>query len=552
VARPVILSVDDDVSVSQAVARDLRGRYAERFRVIRATSGAEALAALEELRRRDLPVALILTDHRMPEMTGIELLERARPIVPDAKLVLLTAYADTEVAIKAINEIGLDHYLMKPWAPPDERLYPVLDDLLDAWESSNGQRYDGVRVVGNRWSERSYETRMFLARNHVPFQWLELGRDPEAERLFALFETPAADLPLVLLTDGTVLRGASTLELAGAIGLHTSSESTLYDVVVVGAGPAGLAAAVYAASEGLRTIVIERDAPGGQAGQSARIENYLGFPNGLSGADLSHRATAQARRLGAEMVLARNVEALERRGSIHALRFDDGTEVEARAVIVATGVSYQLLTGDGLADFTGRGVYYGASASDARSTEGDEVYLVGGANSAGQAALHLAQFARRVVMLVRGNSLDASMSKYLIDRVLASDKIEVRLHTEVVGGSGTDHLERLTLRDRQSGVDDEVKANWLYAFIGAKPRTEWLGTGVARDEHGFILTGPDIATYANGTPWPLRRAPFPLESSSPGVFAAGDVRRASMKRVASAVGEGSNAISNVHSYLETV
>jgi thioredoxin reductase (NADPH) len=552
VARPVILSVDDDVSVSQAVARDLRGRYAERFRVIRATSGAEALAALEELRQRDLPIALILSDHRMPEMTGIEFLERARPLAPDAKLLLLTAYADTEVAIKAINEIGLDHYLMKPWAPPDERLYPVLDDLLDAWDSAHRQRFDGVRVVGNRWSERSYETRMFLARNHVPYHWLELERDPEADRLLALFETPPADLPLVLLTDGTVLRGASTFELAGAIGLHTSSESTLYDVVVVGAGPAGLAAAVYASSEGLRTIVIERDAPGGQAGQSAKIENYLGFPNGLSGADLSHRATAQARRLGAEMVLARNVEALEPRGSIHALRFDDGTEIEARAVIVATGVSYQLLTAAGLAELTGRGVYYGASASDARSTEGDDVYIVGGANSAGQAALHIAQFARRVVMLVRGGSLDASMSKYLVDRVLASDKIEVRLNTEIVGGGGTDHLERLTLLDRQSGVEHEVKANWLYAFIGAKPRTDWLGSCVARDEHGFILTGPDIATHASAPIWPLRRAPFPLESSSPGVFAAGDVRRASMKRVASAVGEGSSAISNVHSYLETV
>ena len=553
-ARPVILTVDDDVSVSQAVARDLRGRYAERFRIIRATSGAEALTALDELRRRDFPVALILSDHRMPEMTGIEFLERARPIAPDAKLILLTAYADTEVAIKAINEIGLDHYLMKPWAPPEERLYPVLDDLLDAWDSAHGQRFDGVRVIGNRWSERSYETRMFLARNHVPYQWLELECDPEAERLLALFGTLGGDLPLVLLTDGTALHGANTLELAGALGLHTTTESTLYDVVVVGAGPAGLAAAVYASSEGLRTIVIERDAPGGQAGQSARIENYLGFPNGLSGADLSHRATTQARRLGAEMVLARSVQSLESRGSIHALRFDDGTEIEARAVIVATGVSYQLLTADGLADFTGRGVYYGASANDARSTEGDDVYLVGAANSAGQAALHLSQYARRVVMLVRGASLDASMSKYLVDRVLASDKIEVRLRTEIVRGSGTDHLERLTLVDRDTGVEEEVKANWLYAFIGAKPRTDWLGAAVARDEHGFILTGPDIATYggASGVVWPLRRSPFLLESSSPGVFAAGDVRRASMKRVASAVGEGSSAISNVHLYLETV
>ncbi len=552
--RPVILTVDDDVSVSQAIARDLRGRYAERYRIIRAISGDEALTALEELRRRDVAVALILSDHRMPEMTGIEFLERARPIVPDAKLLLLTAYADTDVAIKAINEIGLDHYLMKPWAPPEERLYPVLDDLLDAWDSANGQRFDGVRVVGNRWSERSYETRMFLARNYVPYQWLELECDPEAERLLELFGTADGELPLVLLTDGTMLHGAATFELAGALGLHTTTESTLYDVVIVGAGPAGLAAAVYASSEGLRTIVIERNAPGGQAGQSARIENYLGFPNGLSGSDLSHRATTQARRLGAEMVLARNVQALESRGSIHALRFDDGTEIEARAVIVATGVSYQLLTADGLADFTGRGVYYGASASDAKSTEGADVYLVGAANSAGQAALHLAQYARRVVMLVRGGSLDASMSKYLVDRVLASDKIEVRVRTEIVGGTGTGHLERLTLVDKGSGIEEEVNANWLFAFIGAKPHTEWLGDAVARDEHGFILTGLDIAMQgsADGPVWPLRRSPFLLESSSPGVFAAGDVRRSSMKRVASAVGEGSSAISNVHLYLETV
>ncbi len=556
-ARPVILTVDDDVAVSQAIARDLRVRYAERYRIIRATSGAEALTVLEELGRRDHPVALILSDHRMPEMTGIELLERVRPIAPGAKLLLLTAYADTEVAITAINEIGLDHYLMKPWAPPEERLYPVLDDLLDEWDTANSQRFEGVRVVGNRWSERSYDTRMFLARNYVHYQWLEMECDPEAQRLHTLFSSADGQLPLVLLPDGTVLHGASTLELAGALGLHTTTDSALYDVVIVGAGPAGLAAAVYAASEGLRTAVIERDAPGGQAGQSARIENYLGFPNGLSGANLSHRAATQARRLGAEMVLARNVQALETRGSIHALRFDDGTEIEARAVVVATGVSYQLLTSDGLADFTGRGVYYGASASDARTTEGDDVYLVGAANSAGQAALHLAQYARRVVMLVRGSSLDASMSKYLVDRVLAADNIEVRLRTEIARGGGSDHLEWLTLVNRDDGTQEEVKANWLYAFIGAKPRTDWLADAVARDEHGFILTGPDVAALvaadrADRAGWSLRRPPFLLETSAPGVFAAGDVRRASMKRVASAVGEGSSAISNVHLYLETV
>jgi thioredoxin reductase (NADPH) len=551
-ARPIILTVDDDVAVSQAIARDLRGRYAERYRIVRATSGDEAISTLDELAQRDLPVALILADHRMPRMTGIELLERARPAVPQAKLVLLTAYADTEVAIKAINDIGLDHYLLKPWSPPEERLYPVLDDLLEDWDRNNAP-YDGVRVIGNRWSERSHETRLFLARNHVHYQWLEMERDREAQRLRALFDVSDEELPLVLLPDGSAVRGATSSDLAAALGLHTRAESALYDVVVVGAGPAGLAAAVYASSEGLRTAVIERDAPGGQAGQSSRIENYLGFPNGVSGADLSHRAATQARRLGAEMVLARNVTALESRGCIHALRFDDGTDLEARAVVVATGVSYRLLAGDGLADFTGRGVFYGASASDARHTAGDDVYVIGAANSAGQAALHLAQYARRVVMLVRGDSLDASMSRYLVERVRGSDNIEVRLRTEVVRGGGTDHLEWLTVADRTTGEEQTVGSNWLYAFIGALPRTEWLGDTVARDELGFVLTGPDVAALGGTGPrWPLARAPFLLETSLPGVFAAGDVRQSSMKRVASAVGEGSSAISNVHLYLETV
>jgi thioredoxin reductase (NADPH) len=553
VAKPIMLTVDDDVTVSQAISRDLRARYARDYRIVRATSGAEALGVVEELAARDQPVALIISDHRMPQMTGIELLQRARPLVPEAKLVLLTAYADTDVAIKAINDIGLDHYLMKPWAPPEERLYPILDDLLEDWDRVNGQRFEGVRVIGNRWSQLSYETRMFLARNHVHYQWLELERDAEARRLHDLFDGSDDVLPLVLLPDGSPLHGATTAELAAALGLRTSAESTLYDVVVVGAGPAGLAAAVYAASEGLQVAVIERDAPGGQAGQSARIENYLGFPNGLSGADLSHRATTQARRLGAEMVLARSVEAIEQRGSIHAVRFDDGAEVEARAVVVATGVSYRLLPGEGLADFTGRGVFYGASANDARTTEGDDVYIVGAANSAGQAALHLAQFAARVVVLVRGDSIESSMSHYLVERVHAADNIEVRLRTQVVRGGGTDHLEWLTLADLDSGDEQQVTANWLYAFIGALPRTDWLGDSIARDERGFVLTGPDVTGLdGDAGRWRLPRAPFLLETSLPGVFAVGDVRRSSMKRVASAVGEGSSAVSNIHLYLETV
>jgi len=551
-ARAIILTVDDDHAVSQAITRDLRGRYGERYRIVRATSGADALSSLQEFARRDQPVALIVSDHRMPEMTGIELLELSKPVAPTAKLVLLTAYADTDVAIKAINDIGLDHYLMKPWAPPEERLFPVLDDLLTDWDRVHGHRYEGVRLVGNRWSERSYETRTFLARNHVQYQWLEVERDEEARRLQALFSAGDGELPLVLLPDGSVLRGADTRQLADALGLRTTMESTLYDLVVVGAGPAGLAAAVYGASEGLRTAVIERDAPGGQAAQSARIENYLGFPNGLSGADLSHRATTQARRLGAEMVFARDVAALEQRGRVHAVRFTDGSEIEARAVILATGVSYRLLAAEGLAELTGRGVFYGAAAGDAPSTKGDDVYIVGAANSAGQAALHLAQYAERVVLLVRGQSLEASMSQYLIQRILTTANVEVRFQTEIARGGGDGHLEWLTLTDRSTGAEETVKTNWCFAFIGAQPRTDWLPNAIARDDKGFVLTGPDVAALAGDRQWPLPRPPLLLETSCPGVFAAGDVRLSSMKRVASAIGEGSSAVNNVHRYLETL
>ncbi len=550
-ADPIIMTVDDDPSVSQAITRDLRARYGDRYRVLRSSSGAEALSALEEVARRDQPVAMIVSDHRMPEMTGIELLGRSVDFAPEAKLVLLTAYADTDVAIRAINEIGLDHYLMKPWAPPEERLFPVLDDLLAQWDTEHANRFDGVRVVGNRWSERSYDTRMFLARNHVPYRWLELEREPEARRLLALFGGTDAELPLVLLPDGELLRGAGVREIAEALGLPTNAKSILYDLVVIGAGPAGLAAAVYGASEGLHTAVIERDAPGGQAGQSARIENYLGFPNGLSGSDLSHRAVTQARRLGAEMILARGVVGLEQRGPVHAVRFDDGTEIDAKAVLVATGVSYRRLEAPGLAELTGRGVFYGASANDSASTTGDDVFVVGAANSAGQAALHLARYAKRVVLVVRGDALEKSMSKYLVQRINVAENIEVLLETEIVRGRGVDHLESLTIIDRSTGIETEMDASWLFAFIGAQPRTEWLGTSIERDERGFILTGTEVGT-GPAKRWPLDRAPMLLETSRPGVFAAGDARLASMKRVASAVGEGSIAVSLVHLYLETL
>jgi thioredoxin reductase (NADPH) len=550
--KPTILAVDDDPAVSRAVTRDLRSRYGGDYRVVSVTSGREALEVMAELALRDRAVALVASDQRMPEMTGIEVLAEVRRQSPDTKLLLLTAYADTDVAITAINEIGLDYYLLKPWDPPEERLYPVVDDLLGDWQGQHPDRSAEVRVIGHRWSDTTVETKAFLARNHVPYRWLDVERDEEGRRLVELAESHAgADgLPLVLLPDGAALRSPSALELAEALGLRTRAEQPLYDLCIVGAGPAGLAAAVYAASEGLRTVVVERDAPGGQAGQSASIENYLGFPKGLSGADLTHRAVAQASRFGAEMVLARDVVGFEQRGPVRAVRLAGGADVEARAVLVATGVSYRRLEADGLDSLGARGIYYGATASEASQCAGDEVYVVGAANSAGQAVLNLARFASKVVLLVRGPSLEATMSQYLVSRILAAENVEVRVRTRVVGAKGADHLEVLTLCDDERGVVEDVATSWLFVFIGASPRTDWLGAEVARDDKGFVLTGPELMTSAAG--WPLARSPFALETSIPGVFAAGDVRQDSMKRVASAVGEGAMAVYLVHRYLATV
>jgi thioredoxin reductase (NADPH) len=488
----------------------------------------------------------------MPAMTGVEFLEQTRTHAPVAKLVLLTAYADTEVAIAAINDIDLDYYLLKPWDPPEERLYPVLDDLLNDWREGHFDDAGGLRVVGDRWSERSYDVKTFLARNHVPYRWFDLERDDEARRLQDLASAAATDLPLVLIPDGETLRAPSNLDLANALGLRTSAQQPLYDLCIVGGGPAGLAAAVYGASEGLQTIVIEREGPGGQAGQSASIENYLGFPKGLTGADLTHRAVAQARRFGAEMVLARDVVGFEVREPVRAVRFADSGEIEARAVVVATGVSYRMVEAPGLRELTGRGVYYGTTPNEVVSCEGEDVYIVGAANSAGQAALNLARYARRVVMLVRSDSLEKSMSRYLVERILAAEKIEVRLQAEIVAGRGDGHLETITVADRAAGTEEEVATNWVFAFIGASPRTDWLGKDVARDDKGAVITGQDLLTRKDEPRWPLTRAPFALETSVPGVFAAGDVRLDSMKRVASAVGEGAMSVYLVHRYLATI
>ena len=550
-SKPAILTVDDDPQVSAAITRDLRTRYGAEYRIVRATSGAEALSVLATLALRNQRVALIAADQRMPQMTGIEMLEQARTHAPEAKNLLLTAYADTDVAIRAINDIGLDHYLLKPWDPPEDRLYPVIDDLLGDWQRAHPDHTADLRVVGHRWSERSHAVKTFLARNHVPYHWYDVELDAEGQRLAGLASSTADDLPLVLVPEGETLRAPSPLDVAGALGLRTVAQQPLYDVCIVGGGPAGLAAAVYAASEGLSTVIVEREGPGGQAGQSAAIENYLGFPKGLTGADLTQRAVAQVSRFGAEMVLPRDVVGLETRGPVHAVLLEGSGEVEARSIIVATGVSYRLLEARGAEELTGRGVYYGATASDASQCAGDDVYIVGAANSAGQAALNLARFAKRVVLVVRGGSLDASMSSYLSERITAAPTIEVRFHSEVVECGGEGHLETLTLRDRDTGQREELASSWLFVFIGASPRTEWLGDGVVRDEKGFVVTGQDLQAPSYADRWALPRAPYALETSVPGVFAAGDVRLDSMKRVASAVGEGAMSVYLVHRYLAT-
>ncbi len=550
-AKPTILAVDDDPGASRAIARDLSTRYGADYTVVRATSGTEALTQLNRLTLQDRRVALVVTDQRMPGMTGIEMLEDVRRLSPDSKLLLLTAYADTDVAIKAINDIGLDYYLFKPWDPPSEHLYPVVDELLHDWSSNHPPETQEVRVVGHPWADHTYEVKTFLTRNHVPYRWLDVEHDPEAHRLLDLAgfaDHDPARLPVVLMPSGTALASPSNLDLANALGLRTQAQQPLYDLCIVGSGPAGLAAAVYAASEGLSTVVVERDAPGGQAGQSASIENYLGFPRGLSGADLTHRAVAQAARFGAETVLARDVVRFEARGPVRAVILSGGGEIEARALIVATGVSYRRLEAPGVEGLVGRGVYYGASPAEALQCAGQDVYVIGAANSAGQAVLNFARHAKRVVMLVRGAGLKATMSEYLVRRIERTENVEVRFRTEVVAAQGAGHLERLTLADHAAGTQEEVETGWLYAFIGASPHTDWLGDTVERDEKGFIVTGRDLHSPAGSTP---DRPPFALETSVPGVFAAGDVRLDSMKRVASAVGEGAMAVYLVHRYLAT-
>ena len=548
--RTAILTVDDDPGVSRAVARDLRRRYGDRHRIVRAESAAAALDALRQMKLRGDLVAVILADYRMPELNGIEFLEQAMDIYPGARRVLLTAYADTNAAINAINVVDLDHYLLKPWDPPEEKLYPVVDALLDAWMESDHRPVPETKVVGHRWSARCSEVREFLARNQVPYRWYN-SDEPEGKRLLDAAGADGLSLPVVITPDGEALVEPGDAELAARVGLATTPSADFYDLIVIGGGPAGLGAAVYGASEGLRTVLVERLATGGQAGQSSRIENYLGFPDGVSGAQLTERARRQATKFGAEVLTTREVTKVETRGSARRVTFADGTSIDAHTVILATGVSYRRLDAPGLDQLTGRGVYYGSALTEATACLGQDVYIVGGANSAGQAAVYLSRHAKSVTILVRGPSLERSMSYYLIRQIEAIGSIRVRTCTEVVSASGEDHLEQLTLRNTASGTTETVDAQLLFLFIGAAPLTDWLDGVVDRDEHGFVLTGPDLLVEGRAPrDWPLDRPPYHLETSVPGVFAAGDVRSESAKRVASAVGEGAMAVMLVHRYLE--
>jgi thioredoxin reductase (NADPH) len=554
--KPVILTVDDDPDVLHAIERDLKNRYEERYRILRADSGLAALDLLRRLQLRNDAVALLLVDHRMPQMNGVEMLQEAMKIYPDAKRALLTAYADTEAAIAAINDVRLNHYLLKPWDPPEEQLFPVLDDLLDEWYAHFHPPFDGIRVLGTRWSSKSYELRNFLARNQVRYQWLDAdaaGRDKEVERLLKSLPSEDLKLPLVLFPDGASLSEPQPHDLATRLGLRTRANLEFYDLAIVGGGPAGLAAAVYGASEGLKTVMVEREAPGGQAALSSRIENYLGFPSGLTGGDLTRRAVAQARRFGVEIVSPQEVTALRADGPYRYLRLQDGTELSCHAMLLATGVQWRKLDIPGMDRLQGAGVYYGGTATEAISCRDEEIYIIGGANSAGQAAMFFSQYAKRVVMLVRGDSLGATMSQYLIEQIETTPNIHVEYRSRVVEAHGEQRLEAVSIVCDRTGEVSRVPANSLFIFIGAEPRTAWLEGAVERDERGFILTGPDLLRSGKRPKgWTIERDPSLLETSIPGVFAVGDVRYGSVKRVASGVGEGSVAIQFIHQYLSNV
>jgi thioredoxin reductase (NADPH) len=546
-ARPILLAVDDDVSVLEAVVQDLRREYGNDYRVMRAASGQAALDTLTQLKTRPDPVALIVSDQRMPGMTGVDFLEKARDMYPDARRVLLTAYADTEAAIRAINTARIHYYLNKPWDPPEEKLYPVLDDLLDDWKAGFRAPFEGLRVIGNRWSLQDYNLRNFLSRNYVPYRWLDVAANEEALKLLDERQLKPECLPAVLFPDGTVMTEADPDKLAAKVGLRTQAAQEFYDMTVIGAGPAGLAAAVYGASEGLKTLVIEPEAPGGQAGSSSMIENYLGFPSGITGGELARRANDQARKFGAEF-LTQRATGLRIDGQYRFVKLGNGGEVASHIVLLAPGVQYRKLSIPGADHLTGCGIYYGAALVEAASCRNESVFIVGGANSAGQAALHFAKFASKVTVLVRGDGLVTTMSKYLIDEIERTSNIVVETRTQVIGAEGNGHLERLIIHGPKGEYC--VPASSLFVFIGAEPLVDWLPSSILRDERGFVLAGPDLR-HDGRLPesWHEAREPFLLETSVPGVFVAGDVRHGSIKRVASAVGEGSIAVQFAHQYL---
>jgi thioredoxin reductase (NADPH) len=555
-AKPAIVTVDDDAEVLRAIERDLRRKYSSDYRVLRADSGAAALEIVRELKIRNDAVALFLVDQRMPGMSGVEFLEQAIKIYPEAKRVLLTAYADTDAAIAAINEAGINHYLLKPWDPPEENLYPVLDDLLDDWLADYRPPFEGIRVLGNRWSPDSHNIKDLLARNHIPYRWLDVetaDSDAEVKQLFdSLDADEKPNLPLLVFSDGTRLAKPEPIQVAEKVGLKTHATEEFYDLLIVGGGPAGLAAAVYGASEGLRTIMIEREAPGGQAGMSSKIENYLGFPAGLSGGDLTRRAVAQAKRFGVE-ILAAEAEKICVEGTYRCIELTNGSRISCHSLLIATGVQWRKLDAPGVERLTGAGIYYGAAMTEAMACRDEDVYIIGGANSAGQAAMYFSRYARRVIMLVRGASLNASMSQYLIDQIKQTENIQVEYNSSVTEAHGEERLEAISVHCTESGETNIYQANSLFILIGAMPHTDWLEGVIERDERGFILSGADLLRDGKlPRGWNLDRAPGLLETNIPGIFAVGDVRKGSVKRVASGVGEGSVAISFVHQYLSKV
>lgn len=548
--KPIILAVDDDPSVLRAVTRDLRDAYKKEYRILATESANEALETLKDLKNKGETIALFLSDQRMPEMLGVEFLEKAKVIYPEAKRILLTAYSDTDAAIKAINEVQLDYYLMKPWDPPEEKLYPVLNDQLDEWLSNFKPEFDGIKIVGYQWSPKSHAIKDFLSGNLIPYQWLDVETSEKGQELLSINSIESKDVPAVFFTDGSHLVNPELVDIAKNVGLNAIAQQKMYDVAIIGAGPAGLAAGVYGGSEGLNTLLIEKRAPGGQAGTSSRIENYLGFPKGLSGSELSRRAITQATRFGIEFLSPLEVVGIKLQENYKILELANGSEINTKSIIITTGVNYRTLDAKGLSDFTGAGVYYGAANTEANACKGQDVYVVGGGNSAGQAAMYLSNFAANVYIMVRKPDLSSSMSQYLIDQITNTENVDVLGHTEVIEAQGEDKLQSLKIKNRETGEEKTVPAAALLIFIGAKPYTDWLELDIIKDDKGFIETGNALSRYESFKKvWKLDREPFLLETCSPGIFAAGDVRAGAMNRVASAVGEGAMAVKFVHEYL---